>query len=204
MALLAPDALVETRIRNALKNICANPDILNEPLGAFLPDGIADIKSFFRGRAIPVLGGWPTEAQQVPCVTVQLRPSSEAVEMQPINPTAFAYEGDNAIVYYSSFWRSVVQCTCYGNNQRESTYLAFAVKWVLLLIRGQLELEGLLEQVLSISDFEPVPAYMNPNTPWFLRTVTLAATHEDQIAITQGPLIADILVTTQDVDGTPL
>lgn len=202
MSLIAPDALIESRVRAGLQNISKNPDYLDEPLGHFLPQGAEDVKSFFRGRNIPVLGGWPSEAQQVPCVTVQLRPSVEMAERQLITEVAHMYQGDNLVVLQGSFWQSAIMCTCYGNSQREATYLALIVKWLLLILRTQLTLEGLMEQVLTISDYEPVPAMFDPTTPWFLRTVTLSCTHQDTIAITEGPLIADILVTAQD-DGRP-
>lgn len=202
MPLIAPDSLLEVRLRTALAAVAKNPDTLDEPLANFRAQGAEDIKSFFRGRTIPILGGWPQLGQEVPCVTVQLRPAQENPNLQPINPTMWGYQGTNEILMYSSFWESSVMCTCYGNTQREATYLALVVAWLLLVMRRQLEIEGLMEQRLVISDFEPVPAMFDPETPWFLRTVTLSSIHQNTISLMEGPLIAEILVTPQD-DNSP-
>jgi hypothetical protein len=198
MAFVSPDLLIEARLRAALNSVSRNPSYLDEMLSSFDQRGVEDVRNFFRNRKMPVLSGWPTTEQQVPCVTVQLRPEQEAAELQPINATSFRYQEDALVEMFSVFFRSVVQVTCYGNNQREATILALAVKWILLVLRQQLEEEGLLEQSLTISDYEPIPSVFDQSTPWFLRTVSLSVTHEDTWQVAQGPLIADIIAAPYD------
>jgi hypothetical protein len=198
MPFVSPDLLIEARLRATLAAISRNPSYLDDMLSSFDQRGVEDVRNFFRSRKIPVLAGWPTTEQQVPCATVQLRPEQEAAELQPINSTLQYYQ-ENALVEMDSvFFRSVVQVTCYGNNQREATILALAVKWALLVLRQQLESEGLMEQTLTISDYEPIPSVFDQATPWFLRTVSLSVTHEDTWQVAQGPLIADIIVAPYD------
>ncbi len=198
MGFVAPDMLIEARLRSGLAAVSRNSSYLDDMLSRFTPQGAEEVRAFFRGRKIPVLGGWPNQAQQVPCVTVFLRPDQEESGLQVINHTYTETQENSQIFTYSTFWRSVVECNCYGNNQRESTILALTVKWLLLVLRHQLEYEGLMEQAITVSDFQPIPAIFDGVTPWFQRTVSLGATHEDQVSVAMGPLIADIIVEAYD------
>lgn len=198
MGILSPEALVESRLRAAFKAICANPVLLDDALSRYSEGGAQQVRDFFRDRDIPVLAGWPLKAQQVPCVTVQLRPSDEPADLQGMNVTAWEWEEGGETDMRTAIFRSVVCCTCYGNSQGEATMLALVTKWVLLVMRQQLELDGLMEQTIQVSDFEPIPSMFDQNTPWFLRSVNLTTTHEDSWNVANAPLIAAISVSPYD------
>ena len=194
MGFVAPDLLVESRLRAGILAICENPDLLDDPFENFDPRGVAEVKGFFLKRDIPVRSGYPVLGTTAPCILVQLAPKQEEAERQPIGPLDMYHDEGALITVKAAPFRSTVRIICLGNNQPEATFVALAVEWLLLAERDVLEQYGLLEQTLAVYDFEPVPQVSNPQDIWFQRIVTVNSTHWDTWRYGQGPLIAGVTV----------
>lgn len=198
MAFVPVDLIVTDILHSAIEPMTNNPEMFNEVFSNF-PDTYAEeIRDFLRQQNIPVVEGWPTQETAAPLMTVQLMPSSEPAELQTINADQEWLDGSMHYTEWGAYFATTVQITCYGNNQREATYLAYAVKALLLWVRHHLTSQGVVQQRIEIKDYEPVPSVTDPNTPWFMRIVTLSTLHRDTWIVTGEPVIAGFIANPYD------
>jgi hypothetical protein len=201
----SPELVVESCLRRGLQLIAADPGVLDPALKRYKPEALTEIHDFFVATPIPVVDGWPTLNTQIPCVTVMLRPESEDAGRTPIGLLAQETVGNEMISSYAHIFGATVECAVYGNSQREVSLIATAVKWLLLHSRRALEYDGLIEQTLVVTDYEPVPSLFDENTYWFIRTVSLNCATVDVIEIATGDLFTELDLTVASLQsGLPV
>lgn len=89
---------------------------------------------------------------------------------------------------YSTNFQASWRITIYSTNADLGVHLSYLAAYILLLKRANLTAKGLLEQKLSMTDFEPIPQYL-PDIV-FVRTLVFSAkTRVDYTSIN----IADVL-----------
>lgn len=197
MGFVAPDLVVESRLRATLKLIRQDPTILDDAMERFSASGRKEIRDFLLQRDIPVLQGWPVQNAQVPCIAVALRPAMEQTQRQSLTPfDSYATEEGN-LTTIAAFTGSTVQCLCYGHSQREATIVGMVTWWMLWVLRMEFQQQRMVEQSITVSDYEQVPSNDEGGGLWFLRAVNLTCTTIDTLSLVEGPVIAAVTLALQ-------
>jgi hypothetical protein len=96
--------------------------------------------------------------------------------------------------------QSTIQCACYAYTQREATLIGMVVWWALWLLRMEFQAQRMIEQTITISDYEQVPSNDEGGGLWFLRAVNLNTVTIDTLTMIESPVIAAAYLTIQDTD----
>ncbi len=198
MGFVAPELVCMYQLRGFFAAVQADPSILDDAMERFSEDGREEIREFFTQRPLRVLSGWPQGNAQVPSVMVQLRPAVEQQNLQSITPLDAYLEETGQVTTLGMFTQTTVVCSCYGFSQREATFIGMAVWWALWASRALFNSKRMLQQVITFSDYEPVPSNDEAGGIWFLRNVNLTCLCVDTFVFREGPLIADFTLTAQD------
>lgn len=200
MGFVAPELVVESRLRAMIAAIRTDPSIIDDAMSRFTPSGLQEVRSYLTQREIKVIQGWPQGNAQVPCIAVALRPASEQSQRQSLTPfEMYPTEGGNATTI-ATFMQCTIQCACYGYSQREATMIGMVVWWALWLLRLTFQGERMLEQSITISDYEAVPSNDEGGGMWFLRAVNLNCTTLETLTMIESPVIAAAYLSIQDTD----
>lgn len=196
-----PDLVVLERLRAGWRAVQMNPDQIDDVLMRFDEEYQRQFKDLLTrgadvGRFIPLYSGWPVETGHIPGIGVTSRPESEDQSRQIIGEVgSFVEEGSGArTAVYGTYQRISVEIACYGTSQRGAQLLAQVSKWILFQCRSLLDNDGLLEQVVSLADVEPIQEEWS--TDWFMVCmVRLSCTYMDSWTELSGPLISDAEVS---------
>jgi hypothetical protein len=197
---MLPDLIVQERLRAGWRAVQRNPELITDVITRLDEDyqrlfkdsltrGVED------GRFLPIYGGWPMEPGNIPGIGVLLLPESEDASRQPIGDLGYFANGDGTRTrVQGTFERAVIQMTHYSTNQRGSTLLAQITKWLLFQMRELLLEDGLKEQVVTLSNAEPIEEEFMSDF-LFSTIVRLSCTYQDTWGVVEGPIISGVEVT---------
>lgn len=144
--------------------------------------------------------GYPRTAPSLPAIILVIGSESEADE-----PIGSIGHGTGGIlggtewdgVYFSTTYRVL----CLAANGNDLTYLSHAIKFSLLRYRYNLNLDGLFDIRLTMTDLLPADGYSDPNLEVFQRGVMLTGTHFAEYPTVMTQTITSVV--EQDTFITP-
>ena len=158
--LIQPELEVVDTLTWALQAIRDDPDVLTEIFGSRPPEEQEEILTFLGQREVPVRLAFPRDPTELPGYYVNLGLSRES--NQPIG----MYVGDEKVSderyeeFSGVFFDGSVRVICVASdNTAIPVWLGEIARWACLRYREALQKRGLLEQMVQITDFEPMPTW---------------------------------------------
>lgn len=209
MSLVSPELLLQSLIQAQQQNLMANYAAYSQSIYGNLPtDFQQDAADWWaaKGTSLTIQQGYAWMPQQLPLVSIVHGEGQEVESDQPIGemlgsvytpgtesdyflagdfPADFA-QPPSYDEYHGTVFRTQFRFHVLTANANLTIYLALFVKWVLLSQRAYLSQpeQGLIRQLLSISDLTPDPEAMRTDSvPVYERVVTLTASHYDSYIV---------------------
>ena len=144
-------------LERAFQQIRKEPYVLLEVFGSRPPDEQQEITTYIAQNHIAIYPAYPRDPTELPGLYVNLGNSSEAE--QPIGMLAQNEKISNESwrETETAFFRSMVRVLCAAaDNTKLPIWLGEIARWALVGARSHLDSRGLLEQMIQMSDFEPM------------------------------------------------
>lgn len=189
--MLIAEAVIQTTVQDGLMALGQDPQALAELYQNLTPQDQSRIQQVLAATPprYQVILGFPTSETKDTTIGITLGAGDETE--QALGSGAYddlATIGGGIGQMWATTASQVLQTTyrltIYSSNSDLSIYLSYAVLYVLWKSRQALQQAGLIEQRLSMGDFEPTPQYLP--TVMYVRAVMLSA--KTRLFVTQsGP-----------------
>jgi hypothetical protein len=144
-------------LERAFAAIRAEPYVLLEVFGTRPPDEQQEITTYFSQNPITVHPAYPRDPTELPGCYVNLGNSSEAEQPIGMFGTNEKVSAESWVETEIAFFRSMVRVLCAAaDNTRLPIWLGEIARWALVGARSHLSERGLLDQLIQMSDFEPM------------------------------------------------
>jgi hypothetical protein len=179
------DLLVKSVVGQALASLKSDPRDVDLIFSRLSVEAREEIKAYFASATIHLRLGWTQHDTELPCVAITLpteqedgqyigsRPSGLWVNEAGEQVSSSYADGGKLYQLLVAEFSGACDSAVYGGNATETTWIAQALKWMLLRYRTQLENSGLEQQRLVMTDFMPAQDYPQPD-PAYTRVVKLS------------------------------
>lgn len=183
----ALDILIKDLIGEALKDIRARPQLIDEIFQELAPTTRLEIKQYMAAAKVHVRLGWAMGTAILPEIAVILPGEQETAQYLGSDvPMTWDEESGSLVdpsyieggIYHEAQiaqFSGAINAAVYGLNPNEAAWLSSIVKWIMLRYRPRMEQFGLVEQRVSRSDFMPSDEYPQPDQ-CYTRVVTMQYT----------------------------
>ena len=196
--MIQPDLIVQDALRKTLLDIHANTALLDDVFAERPDSERLEIRDYLGAHEIPVKLGYPRDAGELPGLYCLL---GSGREVNQTIGSRFA-EGKQGEMWWEkvgTFMQVNLRVACWTLNANLTVWLANIALWGLLREREALNEQDLVEQQLSMSDFEPLPQWF-PDFA-YRRDIMLAANYTATVHVTIPPLREiEVTGTMDDID----
>jgi len=195
MLSIIEDALsrvIESKLLYLRNNTALIPKILNID-----PIRLARISQYLQKTPIKIIRGFPRTPTDLPCICILLSNDDETQDGLGDIEIDMDTEDELLEIMYSSSYRAEV----WSDNGDLTVELYHLLKWALLAGRNELIRQGLFNQKLGGTDFEPAPEYF----PIFVyrRALTFwCQSIESIVLVPAGDAISGVTVTDHYISET--
>lgn len=173
---LQPDLILLDTLTTFFSGLQSDSSLIDRLFPTRPPQERAEMREWFETKSVPVRLGYPFDATELPGVFIILGALSEPSSGQTIGevltddietPSMFTE-------IHGSHFSCLVRMACWTINANLTVWLQSLVTASLLIARENLNNQGLIEQKLGATDFEPLPQFF-PSLA-FRRDVSLSMT----------------------------
>lgn len=189
-----PDLLVRDVLTQAFEQVRMNPtEVIDDVFTDRPPDEREQFKSYFIDRMPEVLLGYARETPSLPALFIVVGDAGES--NQPLGSLIENDESGEVVIERNGvFFQSTTVISCLAPNATGTIAVQAVAAYALLGARDHLWRQGLYEQSMGISDFQPVDPYIPDNV--FRRDIRLQSKYLATFSAV-FPKLREVTVTAQ-------
>ena len=172
---IMPQLALQNIIQSGLREIKANPAILDDIFGYMYTDELSEdygedqvnkIRTWFLGTKVPVLHAWTFNADRIPCISIHLADESEDESKTAVGDYLGVDEvGEVGVTPLATRLDIGIHAS---KSSDEVLWLYYIVTYILFKKKRYAEELGLYLQTFTASDWDKRPEYLVENiwTRW--------------------------------------